>query len=205
MGADAIGGAPRGGCLMRYSRKLTQHSSADRSRRGAAYFLCFAKESRQRKATARCRPTLRSGFPCAAGHQRAVRETRVPAVGSDTRPARPRCCPAPLRRHRADLPCRGAGTATLRWFCPRSRRAAQGGPGPSAIDCPKHVARRAAPRSCEFRWPPDRPSSAGDPAGAASWARLSLVTFFAKTKKVTGHAALKRASESKMHRPRAAR
>ena len=76
MGADAIGCAPRGGCLMRYSRKLTQHSSADRSRRGAAYFLCFAKESRQRKATARCRPTLRSGFPCAAGHQRAVRETR---------------------------------------------------------------------------------------------------------------------------------
>ncbi len=76
MGAEAFGGATRGDCLMRYPRRFSQPLTTDRSRRGAGYFLCFAKESNQRKATARCRPTLRSGFPCAAGHQRAVRETR---------------------------------------------------------------------------------------------------------------------------------
>jgi hypothetical protein len=135
--------------------------STDRSRRGAAYFLCFAKESRQRKATARGRPSASLALQGTSGPCAKLARSRLcRAAGSDTRPALPRCCPAPRRRPRAEAHRRGGGRATR--IGPRNRRAAQGGPGPSAIDCSKHVARAAGARSCEFRWPPGRSSSTGN-------------------------------------------
>ena len=49
----------------------------------ATYFLCFAKESRQRKATRALRPSLREGFPVVLGLG-VHRKTRCAALRSNS-------------------------------------------------------------------------------------------------------------------------
>ncbi len=190
MGAEAIRCGARG-CSMRYPRGLGLGLSTDRSRRGAASFLCFAKESRQRKATARGRPSASLALygvsgPCAKLARSRLRR----ATGSDTHPALLRCRPAPPRRPRADERRRTAAIA--KQLCPRSRRAAQGARGllrACLSERPQGASLQARPRS--------RAAQGSRRSGPASWARLSLPTFFAKTKEVGGRAALKRAVEGR--------
>jgi hypothetical protein len=182
--ANVIGRAPHGDCSERYPRGLFQSSLTDRSRRGAGYFLCVAKESNQRKAIARGRPSASLALqgvsgPCAKLARSRLRRT----TGSDTRPAFSRCRPAPRRRPQADPHRSGAGTG----FGPRSRRAAQGARG-SLRAClserPKGASLQARPRP--------RAAQGSRRSRPASWARLLLVTSLGKTREVTGHAALKR-------------
>jgi hypothetical protein len=190
LGAETIVSAPCVGYSKRYPRELCQPLSTDRSRRGAGYFLCVAKKSNQRKATARGRPSASLGLqvisvPCAKLARSRLRR----ATCSDTRPALPRCRPASPRHPRA---ANGVATPAPRRFsaleAAEQRRKDRGfGPRLSEARGSAHSAEivrvsRAAGPSEQHRAPPQ---------AAASWARLSLVTFFAKTKKVTGRAALK--------------
>ncbi len=169
--ADA-GGDPRCG-LKQCSLPL----ATDRSRRGAAYFLCFAKESRQRKATARGRPALRSGFPCAAGHQRAVRETRPIAAAPrhglrhapGTAPLPPRTAaasPSGITRRRARTAKRDALPAfdgAVRRRKPTSlARPESPQAQPPAPNCPRSPAGDRPPPGSRTRIP-SRPASPPKP------------------------------------------
>ncbi len=79
---------------------------------GPSDFLCFAKESHQRKATARGRPPATLALRAAsAGRARNSPDHAARATGSDTRPALPRCRRASRRRPRADSPRRRANSA----------------------------------------------------------------------------------------------
>jgi hypothetical protein len=196
LGADANPCAAS--CRSAIARALLHRPTAH----GAGPVTFFASPKKVTKERRPREAGLRLPLRCRSSAGRA-RNSPDRACGAPRAQTRARHVPA-AAPHRGGVLERTNGVAVraspnATGLRPRSCRTAQDGPGPSAIDCPKHVARRAAPRSCEFRWPPDRPSSAGHPAGAASWARLSLVTFFAKTKKVTGHAALKRAVEGTRH------
>jgi hypothetical protein len=172
-------------------------STIDRSRRGAGNFLCFAKESHQRKATARGRPSAPLALQGVSGPCAKLARSRLRrATGSDTRPARLRCRPAPLRRPRSAEHLRRAGIGHGDGLMPLKSPSSAGRAG--AFGHRLSEARGSA-RSAEIV----RVSMAagpteqhrGPPQAATARARLSLVTFFAKTKKVTGRAALKRGGE----------
>jgi hypothetical protein len=186
LGAETIVSAPCVGYSNRYPRELCQPLSTDRSRRGAGYFLCVAKESNQRKATARGRPSASLALQVISGPCAKLARSRLRrATCSDTRPALPRCRPASPRHPRAAEQRRPAATST--GLSPRSRRAAQGARG-SLRAC---LSERPQGASLQAR--PRPPAAQGSRRSRPdSWARLSLVTFFVKTKKVTGRAALKR-------------
>jgi hypothetical protein len=155
------------------------------SRPAASDFLCFAKEIHQRKATTRSRPDAPAALalqsvsgPCAK---------LAPCARSDTHPALLRCRPAPPRRPRADdHPRRAVIGVRDAVECLRRRRAAQGAREPLRACLSER------PQGASLQARPRPRAAQGTPLGAPSQARLSLVTFFAKTKKVTGRAALKR-------------
>lgn len=92
------------------------------------------------------------------------------------------------------LPGRGEGQGEGRAVAVQALEDAEQRRSGRGFGGPLSEARGAAQRrSCELGPPPARASSAGQPEGPSSWARLSLVTFFGKTKKVTGPAAVERA------------
>jgi hypothetical protein len=147
------------------------------------------------------------GFPCAAGHQRAVRETRPIAAAPrhglrhapGTAPLLPRTAAAsPSGPTASACEDRGGQTQSCnvstvgRCHCPRRRRAAQGareGSRACLSERPQGASLQARPRP--------RAAQGSRRSRPPSRARLLLVTFLGKTREVMGRAALKRTVEGR--------
>ncbi len=183
----------------RCARKCSEPSSVRSALRArAAYFLCLpkkvGKESRDRTRPAVGSPSLLAR--ASAGHARNSPDLRLRRDHGlrDTRLAN---CPAPalrrcgvLERHQRRRPLATDRDGVSMPSKPPSNAGWAGAVGHRLSEA------RGSARSAEIA----RVSMAAGPSeqrrappqAAASWARLSLVTFFGKTKKVTGRAALKR-------------
>ena len=190
--------------------------------RGASHFLCLAKESNQRNARPRRRPLrgcpvlLRSAGRRPNSHDRAARATcfgqRAPefpaalALLGVFEGRQDNCSPLSLTLSPSGE--RGSPTAhrsvDLALDLPaledaEQRRAGRGGRSHTV----RSTWRRAAAivRVCATAGLTEQ--HRGPPQAASSRARLSLVTFFGKTKKVTGPAAVKRVvTRSAARKPR---